>query len=92
MRRNKMGTMKLIASNGEVKKIEFPKISAEEMQEMVNQMKAHKDDPKIKFYDYVGCIGPIKPIPQSVADQFEKIASKYGKKIEGINYDECCTG
>ena len=87
-----MGTMKLIASNGEVKQIKFPKISAEEMQEMVKQMKAHKDDIKPKFYDYVGCIGPIKPVPQSVADQFEKIASKYGKKIEGVNYDKCSAG
>ena len=91
-----MGTMKLIASNGqEVKQIKFPKITAEEIQEMVKQIKAHENDEKLKnlkFYDYVGCIGPIKPIPQSVADQYEEIASKYGKKIEGINYDKCCTG
>ena len=87
-----MGTMKLIASNGEVKQIKFQSISAAEIEEMVKQMKAHKDDLKPKFYDYVGCIGPIKPVPQSVADQFEKIASKYGKKIEGVNYDKCSAG
>lgn len=88
-----MGTMKLIASNGqEVKQIKFPKISAEEIQEMVKEMKAHEHDVRPKFYDYVGCIGPIKPVPKSVVDQYEEIASKYGKKIEGINYDKCCTG
>lgn len=88
-----MGMMKLIAPNGqEVKKIKFPNISAADLEAMVKELKAHEKDQVPKFYDYVGCIGPIKQIPQSVVEQFEKVASKYGKKIEGINYDECCTG
>lgn len=89
-----MGTMKLIAHDGkELKKIRLNHISAEDIEEMKREIKAHENDPPIKFYDYVGCIKPpTKPIPKSVVEQYEKIASKYGKKIEGINYDECCTG
>lgn len=88
-----MGTMKLIAHDGkELKKIEFPELSIEEINETLKELKAHWNDKVPKVYDYIGIIGPIKPIPKSVVEQYEKIASKYGKKIEGINYDECCTG
>lgn len=91
-----MGTMKLIAHDGrELKNIEFPELSIEEINETLKdlkELKAHEKDQVPKFYDYVGCIGLIKQIPQSVAEQFEKVASKYGKKIEGIKYDKCCTG
>ena len=99
-----MGTMKLIATNcieeeipsdgfPPVQKIKYRSISVEDLEEMKRQIKAHENDPPIKFYDYVGLMQvPIKPIPKSLAEQYEKIASKYGKKIEGINYDDCCTG
>lgn len=88
-----MGTMKLIALNGQEKKIRFDHISVEDIEEMKRQIKAHENDPPIKFYDYVGLMQlPVGPIPKSLIEQYEKIASKYGKKIEGINYDECCTG
>lgn len=88
-----MGTMKLIAHDGkESKNIEFPELSIEELNETLKELKAHEKDKLPKVYDYIGIMGPIKPITKSVAEQYEKIASKYGKKIEGINYDECCTG
>ena len=89
-----MGTMKLIARNGqELKLIGFREISDEEIDETLKQVKEHWNDKPIKFYDYVGLMKPpVGPIPKSVIEQYEKIASKYGKKIEGINYDECSTG
>ena len=49
-----MGTMKLIAHNGQETKIEFDHISVEDIEEMKKQIKAHENDPPIKFYDYVG--------------------------------------
>ena len=99
-----MGTMKLIATNciekeipsdgfPPVQKIKYRSISVEDLEEMKRQIKAHENDPPIKFYDYVGLMKvPVSPIPKSLEEQYEKIASKYGKKIEGINYDDCCTG
>ena len=89
-----MGTMKLIARNGqELKLIGFREISDEEIDETLKQVKEHWNDKLPKVYDYVGLMKiPVGPVPKSQIEQYEKIASKYGKKIEGINYDECCTG
>lgn len=88
-----MGTMKLIAHDGQETKIRFDHITVEDIEEMKKQIKAHENDPPIKFYDYVGLMKiPVGPVPKSQIEQYEKIASKYGKKIEGINYDDCCTG
>lgn len=90
-----MGTMKLIASNGEVKKIKFRELSAEDIEESLKQVKEHWNDQLPKFYDYPSMLLPIEKAPLRNADQlleYEKIASKYGKKIEGINYDKCSAG
>lgn len=85
--------MKLIATNGQETKIGFDHISVEDVEEMKRQMKAHENDPPIKFCDYVGLMKlPVGPIPKSQIERCEKIVSEYGKKIEGISYDDCCTG
>jgi len=80
-----MGTMKLIARNGqELKLIGFREISDEEIDETLKQVKEHWNDKLPKVYDYVGLMKiPVAPVPKSQIEQYEKIASKYGKKIEG---------
>lgn len=65
-----MGTMKLIALNGqEVKKIRSYHISVEDIEEMVRQIKAHENDPQIKFYDYPSMVIPEKRKPMTNADR-----------------------